>query len=271
VTITPTSTPSVSAVANYDNLVGYTYTCNSGVTSYPVYQNSNAAFTGNQFLRTENNTTSATNPSQSAPNSAENWVNNGSVFCSGCVSYQPQINNNICSTTYNSTRNVNLGAGSPCNYDANYSSAVGSLCISGTTYTVYQNTNSCFTGNQFFANGTSYASNPSTGACLAITYEMGSGGGLTIKENGTVRLVADSGGFQTGTIYVTPGSSINVKTEIYCGFSDNACAQLFVSQDGTTLHSATYCGIDQSSNEYTFTISANSVVASDNYCEPYSP
>ena len=39
---------------------------------------------------------------------AENWVNNGSIFCSDCNQYQPQINNNSCSATYNQTRNVQL-------------------------------------------------------------------------------------------------------------------------------------------------------------------
>jgi hypothetical protein len=93
------------------------------------------------------------------------------VFCSGCVSYQPQINNNICSTTYNTTRNVNLGAGAPCDYAANYSSEVGIFCDgAGNNLTVYQNTNPCFTGNQFKAGLTSYSYNPSTGPCgFAIT------------------------------------------------------------------------------------------------------
>jgi hypothetical protein len=182
ISVTPSVsvTPSPSANPNYNILVGYTYTCNSGVTSYAVYQNSNAAFTGNQYLRTENSTTYASNPSQSAPNTAENWVNNGSVFCSGCVSYQPQINNNICSSTYNTTRNVNLGAGAPCNYNANYSSEVGIVCIDYTNYTVYQNTNPCFTGNQYYAtNGVTYASNPSTGACQGYAITLyGRGGSI---------------------------------------------------------------------------------------------
>jgi hypothetical protein len=101
---------------------------------------------------------------------AANWVNNGAAFCSACLAYQPQIDNNPCSPTHNNTRNNPLGATAPCNYDANYSSAVGTLYVCNVpgggvnSYTVYQNTNGCFTGNQFFANGNSYATNPSNSA-----------------------------------------------------------------------------------------------------------
>lgn len=96
-----------------------------------------------------------------------NWVNNGAAFCSGCIAYQPEIDNNPCSATYNNTRNTNLGTIAPCNYSANYSSAVGTLYVCNVvgggvnSYTVYENTNGCFTGNQYFANGNSYATNPS--------------------------------------------------------------------------------------------------------------
>lgn len=43
-----------------------------------------------------------------------NWVNNGTAFCSSCNLLQPQIDNNFCSTTYNTTQNVNLGSNSDC-------------------------------------------------------------------------------------------------------------------------------------------------------------
>jgi hypothetical protein len=45
---------------------------------------------------------------------APNWVNNGSAFCSGCYLFQPQIDNNACSSTYNQTQNVSLGVNSDC-------------------------------------------------------------------------------------------------------------------------------------------------------------
>jgi hypothetical protein len=43
-----------------------------------------------------------------------NWVNNGGTFCSGCYLQQPQIDNNACSSTYNQTRNVDLGINADC-------------------------------------------------------------------------------------------------------------------------------------------------------------
>lgn len=47
---------------------------------------------------------------------AANWVDNGSTFCGSgsCHLYQPQIDNNPCSATYNQTRNVDLGVSSTC-------------------------------------------------------------------------------------------------------------------------------------------------------------
>jgi hypothetical protein len=42
---------------------------------------------------------------------------------------------------------------------------VGQSCSGCVTYSVFQNVNSCFTGNQWQAGGTTYASNPTTTAC----------------------------------------------------------------------------------------------------------
>ena len=72
-----------------------------------------------------------------------NWVNNGSVFCSACVSYQPQIDNNPCSATYNTTRNVNLGAGAPCNYTANWVNNGAVFCSSCVSYQPQIDNNPC--------------------------------------------------------------------------------------------------------------------------------
>ena len=105
--------------ANYSELVGYIYTCNRGVTSTPVYRNTNTCFFGNQWIA--GSTTYATNPSQTAPSTAANWVNNGAAFCGGnCIAYQPQIDNNPCSSTYGDTQNVSLGQTAPCNYTPNW-------------------------------------------------------------------------------------------------------------------------------------------------------
>jgi hypothetical protein len=43
-----------------------------------------------------------------------NWVNNGSTFCSGCYLQQPQIDDNVCSSTYGQTRDVDLGVNTAC-------------------------------------------------------------------------------------------------------------------------------------------------------------
>jgi hypothetical protein len=43
-----------------------------------------------------------------------NWVNNGATFCDGCYLQQPQIDDNSCSSTYQQTRNVDLGVNTSC-------------------------------------------------------------------------------------------------------------------------------------------------------------
>jgi hypothetical protein len=135
--------------------------------NYLVYRNTNPCSATYNNYRVNGVNVGNTAPTSGNCNTTANWVNNGSTFCSSCVAYQPQIDNNPCSATYNNTRNVNLGATAPCDYTANYSNNVGNLYVCNVvgggvnTYIVYQNTNPCFTGNQFFANGNSYATNPS--------------------------------------------------------------------------------------------------------------
>ena len=138
-----------------------------GCTNYLVYRDTNACSATYNNYRVNGVNVGNTAPANGNCNTAANWVNNGATFCSACVAYQPQIDNNPCSATYNNTRNVNLGATSPCSYTANYATNVGNLYVCNVagggvnTYIVYQNTNPCFTGNQFYANGNSYATNPS--------------------------------------------------------------------------------------------------------------
>jgi len=136
-------------------------------TTYLVYRDTNPCSSTYNNYQVNGVNVGSTAPTFGACNTAANWVNNGSAFCSSCVAYQPQIDNNPCSATYNQTRNVNLGATSPCSYTANYSNNVGTLYVCNVegggvnSYVVYQNTNACFTGNQFYSNGNSYATNPS--------------------------------------------------------------------------------------------------------------
>jgi hypothetical protein len=141
-------------------------TC-SGCVSYLVYRDTNPCSATYNNYQVNGVNVGNTAPTLGACNYDANWVNNGATFCTSCVAYQPQIDNNPCSATYNTTRNVNLGAASPCNYTANYATNVGNLYVCNVsgggvnTYIVYQNTNACFTGNQYYANGNSYATNPS--------------------------------------------------------------------------------------------------------------
>lgn len=109
-------------------------------------------------------------------NPTANWVNNGSIFCSECRQYQPQIDNNPCSSTYNQTRNVDLGLADACGtWNLSY------YC-SGCDY-YSKETNSC-TGN--VRNVTLIQSNsPSCGGCCGqstsptwtpISWYCGAGG-----------------------------------------------------------------------------------------------
>jgi hypothetical protein len=63
-----------------------------------------------------------------------NWVNNGAAYCSGGVQYQPQIDNNACSPTYNQTRTLNLGYQTACCGDFALSVNYNSQYCSGTNY-----------------------------------------------------------------------------------------------------------------------------------------
>ena len=78
-----------------------------------------------------------------------------------CVNEKEQQQTNPCAA--GTTRWV--AGGSACNYNANYSNQVGNIysCSGGviSATAVFQNTNSCFTGNQWKAGSTTYATNPS--------------------------------------------------------------------------------------------------------------
>jgi hypothetical protein len=89
------------------------------------------------------NCTTTTTTTTTTCSPIPNWVNNGAVFCSACVSYQPQIDTNPCSPTYNTTRNVNLGAGSPCDYTANWVNNGAVFCSSCVSYQPQIDTNPC--------------------------------------------------------------------------------------------------------------------------------
>jgi hypothetical protein len=169
------STPGGSycnTAANYVTNVGTMYVCyGGGFNSYSVYQNDNACFGGNQYY--SNGNSYAVNPSNSV-NSAANWVSNGAAYCTGCNQYQPQIDNNTCSSTYNTTRNALIGSnttacGGCCGQStaANWTDQGYSTCSSCVSYTVFKDTNSCSsTYNHYRVNGVDVGtSQPSGAAC----------------------------------------------------------------------------------------------------------
>ena len=107
------------------------------------------------------------------PDPTANWVDQNYNVCINCVSYDVYRDTNPASATYLKYK-VNDVIGtttapteSACNTTASYSENVGTnyQCMGGQVnqYTIYKNTNPCFTGNQW-SRGTSgtvtYATNP---------------------------------------------------------------------------------------------------------------
>lgn len=159
-------TGSCSTTPSYTNPVG-SY-CN-GCTTLTVYQNTNACFTGNQFYL--NGVSYATNPSTGACDTSAHYDIFMGNWCQSCTNRAVYKNSNACfgGNQYYTPYNGNTYSYDPttpdCNFTANYNIPVGSRCIGCTTYTVYQNSNSCFSGDQYVVNGTTYGYNPSTGDC----------------------------------------------------------------------------------------------------------
>ena len=74
-----------------------------------------------------------------------NWVDNGAAYCDNCVSKQPQIDNNPCSSSYNQTRVIN--AGSACNTTQNWVNTGSYNCYSTCNkYNVEIQNNPCASG-----------------------------------------------------------------------------------------------------------------------------
>ena len=113
---------------------------------YTVFRDTNkwSATFNNYYVNSADVGTTA----PAAGNATQNWVNEGAVFCSECVSYQTQRQTNPCAAEYNTTRNVNLGAGAPCNYNATWANNGAVFCSDCVSYQPQINTNPCFTGTQ---------------------------------------------------------------------------------------------------------------------------
>ena len=158
------STGACDTTADYSSAIG---TLCISCVDYTVYQNVNPCFVGNQYY--SNGISYSSNPSTGGCDTTADYSSLIGTLCISCVDYDVYQNVNPCfvgnqyySNGISYASNPSTGA---CDTSADYSSAIGTLCVSCVNYTVYQNVNPCFVGNQYYSNGTSYASNPSTGAC----------------------------------------------------------------------------------------------------------
>jgi hypothetical protein len=110
---TTTTTTTCNPTPNWQNTG---FNCYGGCNKYNVQTDQNPCSptynTTRQGSLVESNSTYC--GGCCGQSTAANWVNNGAQFCSGCTLYQPEIDNNPCSPTYNQTRNVSLGISNNC-------------------------------------------------------------------------------------------------------------------------------------------------------------
>jgi len=92
------------------------YSCYSTCNKYNVEQDNNVCSPTygqtQQGSLVESNSTFCGGCCGASPSA--NWINNGATFCSGCYLQQPQIDDNPCSSTYQQTRDVDLGVNTAC-------------------------------------------------------------------------------------------------------------------------------------------------------------
>jgi hypothetical protein len=146
-----------------------------GCVEYPVYQNLNECFTGNQYL--SNGTTYATNPVTGACSSSANYAFYVGQTCIGCVTYSVYQNVSNCflgdqwqagGTTYSTNPTT-----SACDTTPNIQSQGYTTCSGCVTYTVYKDisTGCSPTKNHYFVNGVDVGTTaPSNGACVTSPY-----------------------------------------------------------------------------------------------------
>lgn len=158
---------------------GYS-TCSS-CTTYTVFRDTNVnSATYNQYY-VNGSPVGNTAPSNGACDYSSQYENTGQIYCSGCDSYFVFAHNYTAKPCYTGSPYQVNGVGysynpatGACNTNADYNSAsIGIMCSNCVEYPVYQNINGCFTGNQYLSNGTTYATNPVTGACVSTpNYQM---------------------------------------------------------------------------------------------------
>jgi len=113
-----TPTPPPSTEPTYLTSRGPRWECDNGtVYQYDIYENTNSYFTGNQFSNGTGGTltfSGITSMLTSEPITTPNWVDSGSPYCINGTEYQLKIDNNPCSSEYNTTDEVATGDNSEC-------------------------------------------------------------------------------------------------------------------------------------------------------------
>jgi hypothetical protein len=171
----------------------------------------------------------------SACNYNQTWtVVFGSYTCSGCNKYYVEQQTNPCASQYGQTRQGGLAesnstyCGGCCGQvtTANYSIPDGTYwtCSNGTTTpnTIYRNSNVCFTGNQWYLLGTTYATKPPTNTEPSVAPDW-----QQYASN-----------YCSGTTLYQPQKQMNPCGVNYLGVRDqpieynsNTCAEVYVLSD----------------------------------------
>jgi hypothetical protein len=167
-------------------------------------------------------------------NTTPNYNTSIGTYCQGCTNYVVYQNSNPCFTGnqyyVNGTSYATNPSNGGCNYTANYSTPVGTYCQDCIEYTVYQNTNPCFTGNQFSVPniGQTYATNPSNGNCNYAENWVNDGGtycsGFNLLQNQIDNNPCTGPAFRTITVETNSTS---------CGYS--LCYSYDLSNDDRSI------------------------------------
>jgi hypothetical protein len=167
------------------------------------------------------------------------WTATGEVRCNSCVSQIEQKQTNVCAAGYDTLRWVN--SGSNCSTAANYSIADGTYWTcdgegNTTANTIYRNSTTCFTGNQWSLLGTTYATKPTENTEPSVAQNW--------------QPTPDVNGYCSGGDYYQPQTQINPCAVNYGGTRDylleansSACNEMYVlynCADGSTGYSTVY-------------------------------
>lgn len=227
-----------STAAVYSINDGTLYVCSNGtVNTYAVLRNSNPCFGGNQwYTSVGGGTTYSSNPSNTAPDTTQNWQPNGANYCSGTTLYQPQIQINPCAVNYNGVRDY------PIEYNSNTCSEVYVLsdCMSGGTgFSIVYTKGSFSVGQRVTASGVTFVITAVTSTGNAGSYALTSTGQTGCAEftqfydncTGALYYMAGTGtgggkGYSsdTGTCLTVTGTTSSPSgTQIYNWYPDSGC------------------------------------------------